>query len=59
MPLYVVVHNGEHYVGGTKSGVQFIRKCGAYVPYSFIGYLSAKESGEMYNYSNRLLYFVR
>ena len=43
--MYVVVHKGEHYVGGTEAGVQFLKDCGTYVPYSFLGYLSAKESG--------------
>ena len=43
--MYVVVHKGEHYVGGTEAGVQFFKDCGTYVPYSFLGYLSAKESG--------------
>ena len=47
--MYVVVHEGEHYVGGTEAGVQFLKDCGTYVPYSFLGYLSAKESG-MYIY---------
>ena len=47
--MYVVVHEGEHYVGGTEAGVQFLKDCGTYVPYSFLGYLSAKESG-MYMY---------
>ena len=42
---HVVVHEGEHYVGGTEAGVQFLKDCGTYVPYSFLGYLSAKESG--------------
>ena len=45
--MYVVVHKDNHFVGGTEGGVQFIKECGAYVPYSFIGYLSAKQSGEI------------
>ena len=47
--MYVVVHNGEHYVGGTEGGLQFVKQSGAYIPYSFLGYLSAKQSGEMSN----------
>ena len=43
--MYVFVHKGEHYVGGTEAGVQFLKDCGTYVPYSFLGYLSAQESG--------------
>ena len=43
--MYVVVHEGEHYVGETEAGVQFLKDCGTYVPYSFLGYLSAKELG--------------
>ena len=43
--MYVLVHKGDHYVGGTEAGVQFLKDCGTCVPYSFLGYLSAKESG--------------
>lgn len=44
--MYVLVNKGDHYVGGTSSGHDFLKDCGSYVPYSFLGYLSAKESGE-------------
>ena len=55
--MYVVVHEGEHYVGGTEAGVQFLKDCGTYVPYSFLGYLSAKESG-MYMYNVMYIYIM-
>ena len=55
--MYVVVHEGEHYVGGTEAGVQFLKDCGTYVPYSFSGYLSAKESG-MYMYNVMYVYIM-
>lgn len=37
----MVVHNGKHYVGGSISGCEFLRD-NSYIPYSFIGHLSAK-----------------
>ena len=45
--MYVVVHNGKHYVGGSTSGCDFLRDQGSHIPYSFIGHLSAK-SGVIY-----------
>jgi hypothetical protein len=38
--MYVAVSGGNHFVGGTGRGCQFLRDCGTYVPYSFLGYLS-------------------
>ena len=45
--MYVVVHNGKHYVGGSTSGCDFLRDQGSHISYSFIGHLSAK-SGVIY-----------
>ena len=39
---YVVVHKGKHYVGGTTSGCDFLRKEGTHIPYNFIGHLAVK-----------------
>ena len=39
--MYVAVTDGHHYVGGTEKGCQFLKECGTYVPYSFVGYLSS------------------
>lgn len=39
--MYVAVSGGSHFVGGTGRGCQFLRDCGTYVPYSFLGYLSS------------------
>jgi len=44
--MYVLVHNDTHYVGGTESGLAFMKDCGSFVPYSFLGYLGARKSGE-------------
>ena len=45
--MYVVVHNGKHYVGRSTSGCDFLRDQGSHIPYSFIGHLSTK-SGVIY-----------
>ena len=45
--MYVVVHNGKHYVGGSTSGCDFLRDQGSHNLYSFIRHLSAK-SGVIY-----------
>ena len=42
--MYVAVSDGNHFVGGSRWGCQFLKDCGTYVPYSFVEYLS-------YNYS--------
>ena len=39
--MYVAVTDGHHYVSGSERGYQFLKECGTYVPYSFVGYLSA------------------
>ena len=39
--MYLAVTDGHHYVGGTKKRCQFLKECGTYVPYSFVGYLSS------------------
>ena len=39
--MFVAVNRGNHFVGGTRRGCQFLRDCGTYVPYSFLGYLSS------------------
>ena len=44
--MYVAVHNGKHYVGGSTSGCDYLRD-NSHIPYSFIGHLSAK-SGVVY-----------
>ena len=43
--MYVAVSDGNHFVGGSKRGCQFLKDCGTYVPYSFVGYLSFGQGG--------------
>ena len=54
--MYVVVHNGSHYVGGTEKGCSFLRELGTHVPYSFLGYRSA-QSGTSYHKSLKIYLF--
>lgn len=35
--MYVAVSDDNHFVGGSKWGCQFLKDCGTYVPYSFVG----------------------
>ena len=53
--MYVAVSGGNHFVGGTGRGCQFLRDCGTYVPYSFLGYLSGGQDsvGEKTNGKGR------
>ena len=43
VPGLVAVSGGNHFVGGSRRGCQFLRECGTYVPYSFLGYLSSDQ----------------
>ena len=46
--MYVVVHKGEHYVGGTEAGVQFLKDCGTYAYIFLFGILVGTRVGYIY-----------
>ena len=39
--FFVSVHKGNHVVGGTKEGCNFMQKAGYFIPSLFMGYLSS------------------
>ena len=52
--IFITVHDGNHVVGGTKAGCDFLQNVGSFIPYSFMGYLPSQSSHS----GNQLIYLI-
>ena len=57
--IFITIHDGNHVVGGTKAGCDFLQNVGSFIPYSFMGYLSSQSSHSGKQLNNITLALVK